>query len=135
MRHIFINRIRSNENGTFGELKFDNPSSDLICVTAELPWLDNQPDKSCIPSGTYIFETFTSPKHGQTWKAQDVKGRSNIEIHEGNLPNKDSLGCIIVGENFGELNGLPAVLNSRIALMSLRSLLPAEFMITFQWAN
>lgn len=135
MRNIYINRLRTDKNGTFGEMKFDDPASDTICVTAELPWDENLPDKSCIPSGSYVFESFISPVHGQTWKAKDVPGRSNIEIHEGNLPNKDSLGCIIVGENFGELGGLPAVLNSKVALMSLRTLLPPEFMLTFQWIN
>jgi hypothetical protein len=41
----------------------------------------------------------------------NVPGRSEILIHKGNL-SSDSKGCIIVGEEFGTLNGRVAVLSS-----------------------
>ncbi len=127
-----IRRLRTNQDGTFGNFCIDD---DMVCVTAELPWDDNLPNKSCVPTGTFTFEAFSSPVHGATWKATNIPGRSNIEIHTGNIPLKESLGCIIVGENFGELDGKPAVLNSKMALRQLRALLPPTFMIQFEWVN
>ena len=97
-----------------------------LCCTIELPWLDNEPDKSCIPVGTYRFIAYLSPTHGNVWMAQNVPGRGNIEIHNANWA-KQLLGCIGVGDAFGILEGLPAVLNSVNTLNMLRDTLPQSF--------
>lgn len=134
MRNIYINRLRTSENGTFGEMKFDDPASDMICVTCEPPWHNNAPEISCIPPGTYQCIPHNSPDHPNTWEVTGVPNRAAILIHNGNTA-KDTEGCVLVGENFGELNGLPAILNSNHALMQLRTLLPPEFMLSLQWIN
>lgn len=79
------------------------------------------------------FERFISPKHGQVWVATNVPGRSEIEVHNANLA-KQLLGCIGVGNGFGTLDGLPAVLNSVDTLNRLRAKLPGSFKLNISWA-
>lgn len=136
-----IIRQPSTEQGTFGEWLDNN--GDHLCYTVELPWNDNEPDKSCIPLDTYTFNQYESPKHGQVWIVQNVAGRSNIEIHTANFWFQ-LLGCIGVGDSIGQLEYdsteypeytgkiFPAVLNSQKTLDMLRSTLPATFNLTFE---
>ncbi len=129
MRQVFINRTRSGPEGTFGELRIDDPNSDVICSTVELPWNNNHPRTSCVPCGTYIFNTYHSPVHGDVWMTNDVPGRSLIEIHAANWPS-DLLGCIGVGCDYCEdLEGKPGVTDSVNTLKSLRSLLPPQIQV------
>ena len=62
--------------------------------TLERPWLDNQPNISCIPAGHYKF---TRDTHGrfQWFMVLDVPNRTNIEFHTGTKPTH-SQGCILV---------------------------------------
>lgn len=130
MRQVYINRIKSGPNGTFGELRIDDPTFVLICVTCELPWVDNHPRTSCVPVGTYVFNNYNSPKHGPTWMTNEVPGRSMIEIHAANWPS-ELLGCIGVGRDYVEnFNGRPGITNSKDTLKSLRSHLPPVIQVT-----
>ncbi len=130
MRQVFINRTRSSEYGTFGELRIDDIEADAICATCELPWHDNHPQTSCIPVGTYVFNIYNSPKHGPTWMTSNVPGRSYIEIHAANWPS-ELLGCIGVGEDYVEdMGGRPGVNNSQTTLKSLRAMLPNTIQVT-----
>ena len=75
-----------------------------FALTLERPWLSNMVGKSCIPEGRYIAKRHRSPRFGETFWLQDVPGRSEILFHRGNLAD-DSHGCILVGEQFGEMYG------------------------------
>ena len=119
-----ILRQPSTDSGTFGSW-YDDDGKEL-CVTVELPWLNNHPQTSCIPSGVYTVERYESPRHGQVWQVMNVPDRSNIEIHGANTIN-DLLGCIGVGDSYGNIDGLPAVLNSQVTLNKLRGILPDSF--------
>ena len=44
-----------------------------------------------------------------------VPGRGDILFHKGNIPHVDSKGCVLLGENFGILAGVTAVLASGLA--------------------
>lgn len=66
-------------------------------LTLELPWLDNKPKISCIPTGEYICKKTISQKAGRTYEVTNVPGRSGILFHAGNEP-KDTEGCILLGE-------------------------------------
>jgi hypothetical protein len=125
-------REPSANNGTLGELL--DPSDTHICYTCELPWLNNTPDQSCIPCGTYTCVPHNSQEHPNVWELANVPGRSGVLIHNGNT-EKDSLGCIIVGSVKGTLNGLPAVLNSDVTLNALRQKLPQQFSLVIQNAS
>jgi hypothetical protein len=119
-----LNREESGDDGTLGELL--DPDGDHLCYTCECPWLDNASGISCIPSGTYACVPHNSPAHPDTWQLQDVPGRDEILIHNGNT-KMDSKGCILVGEPQGILDGLPAVLNSKATLAMLQQTLPGNF--------
>lgn len=117
---LVLNRISSDENGTFGELLLDNHR---IAVTCELPWVDNTPRKSCIPVGIYKIKRFNSPSKGRVFLLSGVPNRSMIEIHIANTPD-ELLGCIGVGSVFGTINGKKAVLNSRKTMIYLLEVIP-----------
>ncbi len=124
-------RQPSTPDGTLGI--WLNQDGTKLCKTIELPWLDNHPQTSCIPAMPVTFERFISPKHGQVWVATNVPDRSEIEVHNANQ-SKQLLGCIGVGNTFGTLDGLPAVLNSVDTLNMLRATLPANFTLNITWA-
>jgi Family of unknown function (DUF5675) len=123
-----LQRQASSNNGTLGEI-FD-PASAHVCYTCELPWLDNETDKSCIPTGTYTCAPHNSSDHPNTWELLDVPGRDAVLIHNGNAAEEDSKGCILVGDRFGVIDGFPAVLNSVATLNILRGKFPPNFTLT-----
>ena len=97
----------------------------------ERPWLRNQRNISCIPSGSYrvtFLPRSASGRYRNVWHIQDVPGRSGVLIHSGNVVGH-SRGCLLIGKRRGYLQGQPAVLNSRTALTELNSILEGE---TFQ---
>jgi hypothetical protein len=98
---------------TIGRLIYEGD----VFYTVERPWLDNQQNISCIPTGTYQLGRVNSPKFGPgTWEIQDVPNRSNILLHAGNTQN-DVSGCLAVGLGvFGQLQG---VSTSRQAIENL----------------
>lgn len=105
-------RVAETPHGTFGVL-LDGGLP--FCVTIERPWLDNQRNVSCIPAGNYVCGRTSSPKFGNTFEVCDVPGRSHILFHKGNLM-EDTHGCIVLGEMFESLRGIPAVLSSGKAM-------------------
>ena len=97
----------------------------------ERPWLENQRNVSCIPSGQYrvtFLPRSASGRYRNVWHLQDVPGRSGVLIHSGNVVSH-SRGCLLIGKRRGILKGQPAVLNSRTALQELNSILEGQ---TFQ---
>lgn len=122
-----IQREPSTPDGTLGE--WMDEKGNHICYTVELPWADNETDKSCIPCGNYKVIPHNSPAHPNVWEITNVPGRSGILIHAGNS-EKDVLGCIAVGDSQGEIKGLPAVFNSVSTLNKLRGELPSDFILT-----
>ena len=107
-------RIASLEEGTFGALK-DNHGVPFA-VTLEPMWRDNRTNVSCIAGDRqYMCSRTLSPTFGETFKVNRVTGRTNILFHKGNvaeLDNTDTHGCILIGEQYGCLNGVPAILQS-----------------------
>ena len=108
-----------------------DPDSTAICCTLELPWLDNEKQKSCIPKGSYKVTRYNSPSKGEVFLLHDVPERSMIEIHAGNTVD-DILGCIAVGATYGRIKGKRAVVDSRRTMMMLREELPTEFVLDIE---
>lgn len=123
--NLTLTRIfMSNDRGTFGVLSEEEYP---LCVTIELPWLDNAHDISCIPEGEYKFKRHDGAKWKHVWEILDVPDRENILIHAGNSMH-DVLGCIAVGTSFFT-NG---ILQSQQMLDKLRKTLPDEGTITIK---
>lgn len=120
---LTLKRISQSENGTFGVLLKNNIP---LCVTLEDPWNDNKKNISCIPNGTYKAFSYNGTKYKNVWILDNVEDRYAILIHQGNTI-QDTRGCILVGQRYGELDDKPAVLGSRLALNSLRKILPSHF--------
>lgn len=122
--NYILKRNPSTTNGTFGILT--NSDGKELCFTLELPWLNNEPNKSCIPVGTYTVIPHSSIVHPSTWEITNVPGRNEILIHNANVASQ-LLGCIAVGDHIGKLDGMPAVLHSVATLDNLRKELPDTF--------
>ncbi len=122
-----LQRHSQSSEGTFGTLC--DAAGTILCHTCELPWNNNKPSVSCIPSGFYNCIPHNSPKHPDTWEVSNVPNRSGILIHNGNTI-ADSDGCILVGMTEGWLGTQMAVLSSMQALNILRKMLPPSFMLS-----
>jgi len=60
----------------------------------ELPWLENQKMKSCIPEASYSLKARNSEKFNHHLILENVPGRSLILIHPANDAKTELLGCI-----------------------------------------
>jgi|SRR5579862_3255267 len=131
---VTLSRSPSTAQGTFGVWSIDGVPT---CVTCELPWLNNETGVSCIPASPLDASGNPIPYHcvrhvsekfpdGNTWEITNVPGRTGILVHNAN-DTAQLAGCVAVGSSFGELNGLPAVLNSVATLAMLNQKLVNEF--------
>ena len=93
-----LTRIAQNKYGTFSALTLQG---EAFCIALELPWHDNLRNFSCIPTGSYICKRIYSPRFRETFVLRDVPNRSHILFHKGNT-TKDTSGCILLGQRFGE---------------------------------
>jgi len=83
--------------GTFGVLRLP----EFECVSVERPWLNNQPNVSCIPEGEYDLVPSRYNRGGyDTYEIRGVPDRSLIKIHVGNTA-LDVLGCVALGSSLG----------------------------------
>ena len=128
MMCLTIKRVASLAHGMFGVLidKRGVP----FAITAERPWMGNARSISCIPTGDYICKRVQSPKFGNTFEVTNVPDRSHILFHKGNIPEKDSHGCILIGEQFGSLSGSTAVLSSKAGYTEFMKMLDTHDMFT-----
>lgn len=115
---LLLSRVSLAPHATYGVLIHQRVPFGL---TLERPWLGNKPLVSCIPSGTYECVRVNSPKFGNTFQVTNVPGRAAILFHKGNLAD-DSHGCILVGEQFGAVNGLPGIVASKEGFAEFLSL-------------
>lgn len=91
--------------GLFTAIRSD--SQTFNCKVLELPWLNNQRNKSCIPEGTYLCEMH--PFYDtEMYQIMDVLNRDDIFQHNGNYATGskiDTEGCQLMGEQFVDLDG------------------------------
>lgn len=110
-----------------GVLKIDGFPS---FTTAELPWRDNRPKASCIPTGEYKLSRFNSPKFKtEVWRINHVNNRDDILIHWGNFA-AETEGCILIGMSFGVLRGVHTIINSKVAFHNFMQATEAEKELT-----
>jgi hypothetical protein len=131
MAEVKLERFMYSDMGTFGVLSINNTP---VCLTVERPWLDNQPNISCIPEGFYklglrdsgIVSRTTKGRHERGYEVRDVPGRTYIMIHIANSMS-DLKGCIGVGKRFGWMTNKLGVTTSAITFDEvMTALLPEE---------
>ncbi len=105
---IELIRLEKGEEGTFGVLRLDGQ---VFCVTLEPPDRGNARDTSCIPVGSYECRRVVSPRFGMTFEVTGVPDRAHILLHPGNVVG-DTHGCVLLGREFGRLDGGRGVLHS-----------------------
>ena len=81
---LVLKRFCYHPKGTLGVIEVDGEKF----YTVERPWLNNKPNVSCIPTGTYDMGWRDSPRFGETWHVKDVEDRTYILIHVANFPNR-----------------------------------------------
>lgn len=125
---VLLTRFQTGREGTFGAMLLPRAKH---LVSGEPPRKGNRKNVSCIPTGTYLCQLVESPRFGLVPRIMDVPGRTNIEMHPGNLVGdteaglvSDSAGCILPGLRLGKLSkhGSPvqtAVLSSHAAMAVL----------------
>ena len=118
--------------GTIGKLYDDQ--NNLICLTMEKQYLDNQKNISCVHGGLYDLLPRHSPSQGDTYylsnpdlgvTLSDPAGRTYIQIDVANRAS-ELLGCIAVGSGTGVINDEWAITGSRMAKSALMLLLNGE---------
>jgi hypothetical protein len=110
-----LDRFCYHPEGTLGVMEIDGEKFYSI----ERPWLENAPNVSCIPTGTYEMTWRESPRFGWTWMLENVPDRTYILIHVANF-SKDVQGCIGLGT--GLMGDRIAVSNSRKAVAAFEEL-------------
>lgn len=101
-------RLEGSDQGTLGALRING---EIFCCTLEPSDEDNQKNISCIPTGNYLCKRVNSPKYGDTFEVTNVPNRTHILVHKGNV-EKNTKGCILLGQYWGKLGQNRAVLNS-----------------------
>ena len=132
---LILVRNKSTLHSTTGKLLLIDNKTNLILQlqTLERPWIFNERKVSCIPIGTYLVNSHVSPKFGLCFKIQDVKGRSDILIHSGNVVN-DTLGCVLVGltSSSVDYSSSAVIYNSRKAMAVLLALIDKEIVLNIR---
>lgn len=105
MPTLTILRNPSDKKETLGLATAVSGSNTFMCDSLELPDLNNQPNISCIPKGTYDAKWSYFPHLKRfAYQLQNVPGRSGIFIHVGNFFS-DLKGCIALGASLADING------------------------------
>jgi hypothetical protein len=103
-------------NGTNGKLECEGK---IICLTIELPWINNKKRVSCIPEGKYFIRKRYSNKFKWHLEVVDVKNRSLVLFHPANNALQELNGCIAPVTKF---SGPGLGLMSRKAFSKLKNL-------------
>lgn len=127
---VTLKRTHHLENATLGQL-FVGDINTAPIYTLENPEREAHKD-SRIPAGGYRCKPFSGKKYKNVYIVENVPNRSAILLHNGNT-EKDTEGCILLGNRVGELNGLPAVLDSKKCFKRFRELIGnAEFTLVIE---
>jgi hypothetical protein len=109
--NLRLERRLYREDGIFSDLKDENGK--VIAVTLEHSY-DNTPK---IPNGTFTCKRGQHRLHDMvsdftTFEIENIPGHFNILFHWGNF-NKDSDGCVLVGQSVAFVNGTKMITKSK----------------------
>lgn len=148
---VQVRRKRTGDQGTFSD--FLLPEFGWESRLLELPWRDNKPRISCVPSGVFYAELaphghLWSPREdGKLYRFLDIPGRQLVEIHAATWAgdvskgwHSDLEGCMAPGLKEGVLappdtgKEQECILNSRAALREFMNLTDtARLRVTIMW--
>lgn len=130
--------MKINSNFPYAELKreyFPKQTNGIFTLfnatfqtfTLERPWLDNEPNISCVPEGIYFVRRDTTGKY-KWFEVEDVPNRGEIELHGANKV-EDLQGCIGMGLEKKDMDGdgLADIRKCKIVLDKLVELCPDGF--------
>ena len=140
MKKLIIKRFKDDGKQTQGRASlYDGNAKTLDFVTLEPPWLNNERRKSCIPAGIYAVNPRWSPKYGNHFIIEGTWPREWVLFHIGNFMgsknpktgNPDSTACILVGNDFVDINqdGELDISASGITMQKLLKLAPGGFIL------
>jgi len=113
VKRLLLLRDTFSDDGVFGTLETDTRSYD----TVERPWLDNQPNISCIPGGLYRVEWTLSPKYKRMmYLILGDHKREGIRIHSANWAFQLQ-GCIALGTGRAPM-APPGAADPKLAVLS-----------------
>lgn len=128
MKKVLLQRAWQDYRCTLGMLTVLEHEHDPI-FTLENPFRYGMPDDR-IPSGVYECSPFSGAKYKDVYEIKNVPGRAAILIHWGNF-ERDTLGCVLVGNGAGMMTKEPAVAASRACFNRLKDLLGEDdFLLT-----
>ena len=131
MKQVNLTRYYKDDKVTLGVLTIEG-IPDPIFYTVERPWLNNEPNISCIPQGTYQCKIHQSPKNGEVYEVQDVSGRTYIQFHIANTADEVQ-GCIGVGNAAGYVGDKKGVRDSVLGFASFKHVMEKEpFQLTIR---
>lgn len=109
---VILKRVEFRPDGIFSELLDTNGQQ--IAVSIEHAYsVDSETWEPKIPQGTYICKRRLSPHFGfEVFELMNVPNCDYIEIHPGNF-DRDSEGCICVGEKIAEYGSCEMITNSK----------------------
>ena len=116
---LALTRLAFRPDGVCGVLLARDDDGYLpLCVTLEDPWKQNLTGVSCIPAGLYRCRRHSSARYPDTFVVMDVPGRTGILLHAGNT-HRDTQGCILIGRDWGTIDGNLGIFNSAAAFKDL----------------
>lgn len=131
MKHFTLSR-RYFPFGTLSTLHRQDGSH--VCFVVERADLNNTPNQSCVPEGTYHLVPHQSPKFGACYALEaptlgvtryGPSLRTHILIHSANTPSQLQ-GCLAPGVDVGVINGEIGVIQSKAAFNALMNELGGE---------
>ena len=131
--NLVLNRVFVGVDGAFGTLA--PVSGPPFILTLEHTYTDLAVK---IPVGEYLCQRSRFVRGGyETFEVTGVVGHDRLLFHKGNTED-DSEGCILLGMQFGTLNGSPAVLSSAAAFalfMAQQSSVDSFTLEVRQWTS
>ena len=118
IEELTLKRTQHLDNATIGILTIGDIVTDTI-FTLENPKRDKD---SRIPAGTYACSPYSGTKYKDVYIIENVPNRSAILFHWGNT-EKDTLGCILLGNTLGKIGVDPAIFQSKKCFERFRSII------------
>jgi len=128
MKQVKLIRAQGDEVQTLGVLVTRRDNELWTCKTLELPWKNNAPNISCIPTGTYLCRwTLSCRLRKWTYEVMGVPKRAGIRIHPANLFHQLH-GCIALGDAHKDINadGHLDLIHSGLTVEAFNNLMGCE---------